>query len=229
MADTIREKIIAQLKGLFDAFDFAAVTAPGIYRGRQAFDPDSEPPPIVTILPRSESSEKNDYGMADCDMAVDVICLANIGENNPSELGEAILGELISCSAAMNEAYRVTLSFASAGYVNAVAGDIGKRVAGTTSGDTGNLIAYDNATKQWTIDPDGPGDTFDAVEACTITSGTGAGTLAAIGEQIKYIDGIEYRSGGIDEYPDQAGQQIIRVGITIGIRYQFSNGNPYTQ
>ena len=42
---------------------------------------------------------------------------------------------------------RIT-TLASGGYVNAVAGDIGKVVTGGTTGDTGKLMAYDNTPPQ---------------------------------------------------------------------------------
>lgn len=66
------------------------------------------------------------------------------------------------------------LTFASAGYTNAVAGDIGKTVVGGSSGSTGTLISYDNTTREWVLSTE---EEFDDGEAVTITTGTGAGTL----------------------------------------------------
>jgi hypothetical protein len=66
-----------------------------------------------------------------------------------------------------------------AGYVNCVAGDIGKTVVGADTGDTGTLVDYNNATYTWHVLRDDPtDDQFDDVnEAISITGGTGAGTM----------------------------------------------------
>lgn len=96
MSDTIREKIIKELVDLVENFSFESIVSPDVYRGRLIFDPDSEPPPLVIVLPRPEDVSSEDYGMTTCVMPVDVICLARMGDSNPSELGEKILGELIA-------------------------------------------------------------------------------------------------------------------------------------
>lgn len=73
------------------------------------------------------------------------------------------------------------LTFASGGYTNAVAGDIGKVVTGGTTGDTGDLIDYDNTNRVWVVRCAAADDLFDnGSEAITIASGTGAGTLNAV-------------------------------------------------
>src|SRR5689334_7206996 len=70
------------------------------------------------------------------------------------------------------------LTFASAGYTSAIAGDIGKTVVGAASGATGVLISYDNTAQTWNVESSN--DTaFEDHEAVSITTGTGAGTLAA--------------------------------------------------
>ena len=66
------------------------------------------------------------------------------------------------------------LSFASAGYTNAVAGDIGKTVTDGTN--TGVLVSYDNTLRTWNITTS---TEFPDSAAVTITTGTGAGTLAS--------------------------------------------------
>jgi len=163
MEYTIREKIIKELYDLYDEFVFESISDPTLHRGRQIFDVNIEPPPIIAILPRIEEGIPADYGMQDLKMPVDIICLAQIGEENPSELGEAILGELIACA-------------------------FGKE----TEGADGRPEKYGGLT-----------DT--------------------------YADSIMYRTGGIDAYPDELGQQVLHVGITVDIRYQIKAGNPYSQ
>lgn len=159
---TIRRKIIQELYELFDEYLFESITDPVCYRGRQVFDIETETPPLITILPRIEEAQVNEYAMQECRMPVDVICLARIGTENPSDLGEAILGELISCT-------------------------FGKETEGVDG------------------DPEKHGGLTDT-----------------------YADMVTYRTGGIDMYPDELGQQILHVGITVVIRYQTNIGNPYS-
>jgi len=77
------------------------------------------------------------------------------------------------------------LVFAAGGYVNAVPSDIGLPVVGATTGDSGTLVDYDNATRIWHVLRDDPTDDFfdNASEAISITGGTGAGTLSALPDQ----------------------------------------------
>lgn len=160
LSDTIRELIIAEMAALFNDYTFESMTSPTIYRGRQVFDPDTEPPPLITLLPRVEASERTEYQEDKHDMPVDVICLTRLGTANPSELGEQVLGELIHC------------------------------IFGTRSGAGGT----------WTK--------------------TG-------GMTDDYADEVVYRSGGIDQYPDQLGQEILHVGLTVAITYRTVTGDPY--
>lgn len=58
----------------------------------------------------------------------------------------------------------VLLSMGSAGYIDCVSSDIGKPVAGATSGDTGTLVSYDNTTREWFVLPDTNADLFALAE-----------------------------------------------------------------
>lgn len=69
------------------------------------------------------------------------------------------------------------LSFG-ATYTNCVASDIGKTVTGGTTGDTGELLAYDNVLKEWHVMMDDSGDLFDQAETVSVGSGTGTGTTS---------------------------------------------------
>jgi hypothetical protein len=162
MSYTIRDSAIRELVALLKAYAWTAVTSPDVYRGRQVFDPDTEPPPLITVLPRIEESFRNDYGMFENSMPVDLICLAAIGVQNPSELGEAILGEMILA------------------------------VYGKEGTDAGG-------------DPEKSG-----------------------GMTNTYVDDVLYRSGGIDAYPDDIGQQILHVGITVVFKYTTNAGDPFS-
>jgi hypothetical protein len=69
-----------------------------------------------------------------------------------------------------NGVYRLTMQ--SGGYVSAVAGDIGKTVTDGTR--SGVLLAYNNTTREWYVRR-GTGTAWAG--SCTITTGTGAGTI----------------------------------------------------
>lgn len=71
----------------------------------------------------------------------------------------------------------ITLVQVALGYVNCVPTDIGKPVVATGSGDTGNLVSYNNSTRTWVVDPDTPADVFAPADVLAITGGTGAGTV----------------------------------------------------
>lgn len=90
------------------------------------------------------------------------------------------------------------LNFQAAGYTSAVAGDIGKRVTGGTSGALGWLKGYDNALRRWMIQL--ISGTFQNGESVTLAStsetpvaGTGTGTLNAA--DTSYTLGATQRNG----------------------------------
>ena len=93
----------------------------------------------------------------------------------------------------------IIITFAAGGYTSCVASDIGKKVTGTTTGDTGDLVSYNNVTRQWLLTPDVAGDTFaNATEAVTIAGGgTGAGTMSIAGTAVsRKITSITVNSAG---------------------------------
>ncbi len=68
---------------------------------------------------------------------------------------------------------RRTLTFvANPGFVP---GDIGKTCKGAVTGDTGELISYNNVAKTCVIEMDDSGDLFDQVELVSVTGGVGSG------------------------------------------------------
>jgi hypothetical protein len=110
------------------------------------------------------------YGTEKYPVAINIITPI-IGDLGTSDI--VCSGGLLSI-VAFNNDHR-ELSFVVAGYVNCVAGDIGKPVVGTISGDTGTLTDYNNTDKTWVI---ATTDAFDIAEGITITGGTGAGTTS---------------------------------------------------
>jgi len=47
-------------------------------------------------------------------------------------------------------------------------------------------------------------------------------------DRIAYADGVEYESGGTDDYPD-SGEKSTGTAAIFNIRYKFKTGDPYTQ
>ena len=147
MADTIREKIIAAMTSTLKNYsEYTTISSPDVHRGRIIFDPDVDPLPLISVVPRVESAEPTTYQTTDCTMPVDVSCLVPVGESNPSELGEAVLGELIKAA------------------LSAVPSD---------------------------------------------------------------AESIFYTGGGIDEYPDEMGQAVLTVGISLSVKYKTDTDDPY--
>ncbi len=70
----------------------------------------------------------------------------------------------------------LVLTLEAGGYVNAIAGDIGKTVQ-DDGASIGTLVAYDNATRQWTINTTAVA--IVATSAMTIVTGTGAGVASS--------------------------------------------------
>ncbi len=98
MADTIREKIIAAIENTLENYgSWTVIPTPNIFRGREYYDSNVEPPPVISILPQVEAAERTSYGKTQCEMPVSIACVLPLGRNdNPSEVGEAALGELIA-------------------------------------------------------------------------------------------------------------------------------------
>lgn len=158
---TIRDKIIRELVETLESYTWESMEGPAVHKGRRIFDPTIDPPPLITVLPRQEENALDQYGDNSLAMVVDLVCMDRLAGQNPSELGEAILGE-------------------------AVIAVFGKE----RLGNDGKPEKYGGLTTTW-------------------------------------ADSVYYRTGGIDAYPDELGEEILKVGITIIITYQTNKGDPY--
>jgi hypothetical protein len=111
--------------------------------------------------------------------------------------------------------HTVQLVCTAGGYTNCVAGDIGKPVVATGSGDTGHLVSYNNTTYTWIVDPDTPADVFQAADALAITGGTGVGIVDA--------GGVTPLGGTWAAVAPDAGARIkITSGFYSGKYYEYS-------
>jgi len=156
------------------------------WSNRDGYEPDVRPNGIITggvISPATSGT--SDY----VDVAALTCYLAGVETDVAADTD-------VDCD--RPDATYFILSFASAAYTNCVAGDIGKTVVGGVTGDSGTLVAYNNTTRQWLIDEDAETDDFDDDdEGITITDGTGAGTLNAVGARPTHqINSVTVNSGG---------------------------------
>lgn len=71
---------------------------------------------------------------------------------------------------------KYALTFAAAGYTDAILIDIPRPVVGATSGAEGALVSYDNSTRIWYVTSTN-GVPFEDGEVVDIPTGTGSGTL----------------------------------------------------
>jgi len=96
---TRRETIIAWINTTLSAYSFTTMASPSVHRGLQFFDPGTNPPPLISILPRPEESERNAYDQMEHVFPVDISAVAVLSSTgNPSSTGEAVLGELIKAA-----------------------------------------------------------------------------------------------------------------------------------
>jgi hypothetical protein len=229
VANTIREQIISayldHLATWTTARGFNIGCGANVFRAVSYVDPGKVP--AAVLLPQLEEVTQQ-YGQNLCEMMLKVEAIAEIGTTNPSVIQEQLLGDAIKI---MTAPPYLMLVFKTAGYTDAVTGDIGKTVTGAGTGDTGTLIRYNNTTRQWTIKPDAAADTFDASEAVTITSGTGAGTTDQAAEQVHVtplINSIGYASGGPGAIP-QGEDTTVAVFAEFRVKYNTLAGDPYSQ
>jgi hypothetical protein len=90
-----------------------------------------------------------------------------------------------------NPPYGQHVIMTAGGYVNAVAGDIGKTCTGGTSGSTGRLLSYNNGTRDWEILN---AVNFSAGETITVTGGTGVGIYSSVTSNRATKDAIFLRT-----------------------------------
>jgi len=123
------------------------------------------------------------------------------------------------------------LTMQAGGYVNCIAGDIGKTVVAVGSGATGVLVAYDNVQRIWTVRS---ANTFLVADACTITGGTGAGTVSALSKTgLRFLMGRNAGAAAANQINPLSGLGTIQVvgdwiniGTGTGAQQDFASPFP---
>ena len=101
MADTIREKIIADIVSTLEGYaSYSLLSSPSILRGVKYLDPSVNPVPIISVLAGKEEATVDTYdgeqGQTTLEMPLTVATLVKFPVDKPSETAEAAFGELIS-------------------------------------------------------------------------------------------------------------------------------------
>ncbi len=236
MADTIREQIISAIETkvaeVLTAKGYNTGIGANVFRALARLDPDDAP--CIVIWPGEEAvdSESRDHAVT---MNVHVEGFKEYGDSNPSEVYEAILGDLIDAVVGR----KWTLPF-TAGAEEIEAGD---SIEGQTSGATALVEAVSVSSGSW-AGGDAAGnltlrrksgtfssETLDivggAVGAADTTgvSGTTGPEASACGD---LADDIRYAGSG-GEPGTEAGDTITGVSAVFEIRYRTAIGDPYTQ
>jgi hypothetical protein len=156
MSKTVRQQIIEGFAAHFAAYGWQSASFAAVYVGRIVFDPDTDPLPLITILPRPDETASTLYGTDSNTMPMDVTAVLRLEAPDgvaltATDLGEPVKGELQAAAFAI------------------------------------------------------PTALADLVER------------------------IEYRGGGIDDYPDTLGQSTFTVSLSLAVVYETKKGDPYSQ
>jgi hypothetical protein len=237
MADTIRELIIAAIASKLVEVRTANgyLTEMGQHVYRAAADVSSSLLPAISIFPRVEESERQQFGKQANIMPVELKGLSLLGTTNSSVLGEKMLGDLISCM--LGTEY--TRTFTSGGTYQIVAGNT---ITGATSHATGVVQAVTLTSGSWaggnaagTIRFRNQTGTFQS-ENLDVGTNLNVATIAGAATQIQakdisgggYVDDILYAGGGVEDYPATKEEALIVTAI-FNVAYSTNIGNPYSQ
>lgn len=152
MADSIRTQLVEAIQSRLYSYAWGSFAPAGVYLGRSIFDTDSDPLPLITIVPGVEDSEVSRYGTDLRIMPVDISAIISLDDGAD---------------------------------VTAVCEPIYAEVHKAVFND-GNQIQIGS-------------DYFS----------------------------IEFRGGGIVEYPAETGPAVVTVGVSLEITYETAIGDPY--
>jgi len=96
---TCIEQILTHMASVLEHYSWAEVVDPQVIRGNWRFDADVDQVPLVVIIPNKAEAARTAYALESQRLLVDISTVVRVGaDDNSSEVGEAILGELIAAS-----------------------------------------------------------------------------------------------------------------------------------
>ena len=224
--------VMSKLAVIRTANGYNTEAGANVQRVRKKLDP-AELPGCV-VWPKSEDM-KYDYGAGLHVMPLQVEGLKLHGDVNPSVVAELLLGDLIEAMVGIVW----TLSFTSGGTTEI---EVGDTIEGATSGATAYVAGVSVNTGSW-AGGDAAGTltlrrvtgTFQA-ENLDVGTDLNVATIAGAPTGTDPVDGttgglaeaIEYKGGGIDEYPEGA-DEATGVVTNWDIKYRTLSGDPYHQ
>ena len=235
MTDTIREQIITAIESKLAIVDtdngYQTDCGRNVFRGLRSLDPDVE---ALNIFPKPDIVDR-DYGTDRLIMPVHVEGFKLFGNDNPSEVGEKLLGDIIEAIAGR----RWVLDFTSGGSYQPRPGET---IEGASSGATGFIESVDRTSGSWaggtaagTITIRRKSGTFESENLnignesnVATTDGTIVYASAVETTTGDLADDIVYDGGGPEDYPE-GGQTVIGVLAVFNIVYPVVAGDPYTQ
>ena len=93
---TCIEQILTHVDAVLTNYSWAAISPTNIYRGIQFFDGNLDSVPFLTIVPRKAEAGRPIYNVESSTMLIDISTIVRLVDDNPSQVGEAILGEMIT-------------------------------------------------------------------------------------------------------------------------------------
>lgn len=93
---TCIEQILTHVDAVLTNYAWASISPKNVYRGIRFFDGGVDAVPFMAIVPRKAEATRPVYGVESSSMLVDISTVVRLTDDNPSEVGEAILGEMIS-------------------------------------------------------------------------------------------------------------------------------------
>jgi hypothetical protein len=238
MADTIREQIItaieAKLAHILTAKGYLTECGENVHRARKSLD-QSELPAVV-LVPKPETSAR-EYNNSVNTMRIRVEALQQFdpAEENPSEVSEQLLADLIECVAGR----RWSIGFDSGSYEP----QPGDTIEGATSGATAAVESVTKSSGTWAAG-DAAGTVYfrrlsgkfvndelvdDGSQSnCLTINGTATYISPESSTTSDLADDIKYVGGGTEEYPE-APDTTVGVGADFEITYTTVAGDPFTR
>lgn len=234
MSDTIRWQIISNIYEWMGRIRRSLAYKTEIGKNPYLLRRSQQAVPCLAVFPGREEVAR-EYKDNIHTMSVRVEGIMEVGDDNPVEVSELILADIIEGMTGQ----RWTLGYTSGGQNKPQVGDL---VEGQTSGAVGVMESYTTATGAW-ADGDAGGTLIlrrkigeymseDLDIGAEVNLATTDGSISNSNAEVlvtgDLADDIVYLEGGIDEFPD-SDQLIIGSSAEFNIIYRTVSGNPYYQ